>query len=202
MTHVYPNFPLWREWALYNIDCSRQDVISQKRLPISCNAHTRLVPYDMRVQLQIHLWIFTHAFWRKPKEAFWCHHDKIWGTFQSKSSMMQAARSKKCSRNIFYDFVRFYRLINTATIGSWRCSCLNLHYFCGMILGDATIRQLFQVWFCNRYRLSAFLKEIKTYRITQEPYVLIIFFCVFLRFCLRFFCNPQILAIFFAVIFA
>ena len=128
-----------------------------------------VISYDMRVQLQIHLWIFTHAFWRKPKEAFWCHHDKIWGTFQSKSSMMQAARSKKCSRNIFYDFVRFYRLINTATIGSWRCSCLNLHYFCGMILGDATIRQLFQVWFCNRYRLSAFLKEIKTYRITQEP---------------------------------
>ena len=74
-----------------------------------------------------------------------------------------------CSQNIFYDFVRFYRLRNTATTGSWRCSCLNLHYFCGIILGDATIRQLFQVWFCDRYRLSAFLKEIKTYGITQEP---------------------------------
>ena len=30
LTQVYPNFPLWRERALYNIDCSRQDVKSQK----------------------------------------------------------------------------------------------------------------------------------------------------------------------------
>ena len=30
LTHVYPNFPLWRERAIYNIDCSRQDVKSEK----------------------------------------------------------------------------------------------------------------------------------------------------------------------------
>ena len=30
MTQVYPNFQLWREMALYNTDCSKQDVKSQK----------------------------------------------------------------------------------------------------------------------------------------------------------------------------
>ena len=30
MTQIYPNFQLWREIALYNTDCSKQDVKSQK----------------------------------------------------------------------------------------------------------------------------------------------------------------------------
>ena len=37
---------------------------------LESNAHTRLVPYDLWVQSQIHLWIFTHAYWRKSKGAF------------------------------------------------------------------------------------------------------------------------------------
>ena len=45
LTHVYPNFPLWRERALYNIDCSRQDVKSEKD---SCQkdfpSHATLTP--------------------------------------------------------------------------------------------------------------------------------------------------------------
>ena len=43
LTQVYPNFPLWRKWALHKIDL-RQDVKSQKRLlskrlPNSCSAN-------------------------------------------------------------------------------------------------------------------------------------------------------------------
>ena len=30
LTKVFPNFPLWRERARYNIDCERQDLKSSK----------------------------------------------------------------------------------------------------------------------------------------------------------------------------
>ena len=45
ITQVFPNFPLWRERALYNKDCLKQDVKSQKD---SCEkdfpSHATLTP--------------------------------------------------------------------------------------------------------------------------------------------------------------
>ena len=64
MEHILPLYDNAPSHELYDY-CAR---VGDEE--ISRCEESGLVPYDMRVQLQIHLWIFTHAYWRKPKEAF------------------------------------------------------------------------------------------------------------------------------------